>query len=163
MTRKHKAWELVQCLFFRIRDDEVAALGAQLTYYLILAFFPFLIFLVSIVSFVQLSGDDIIWEWIRLLPEDTGIVVTKSVHEVSDDKSQALLSIGMVATIWAASNGINAIRRGRRPSLLESAGDIDFGHAGSGHRHPALHAFADFWQSDWSVFVQNHELSGRLR
>lgn len=112
MSPKFKLGRFVQCLIYRFRDDEVPALGAQLTYYLILAFFPFLIFLVSILGFISFSGDEFIREWLGVLPQDTSDVVTKIMSEVSGDRSQALLSFGMLATLWAASNGINAVIKG---------------------------------------------------
>lgn len=99
-------------MFARFRDDDVPALGAQLTYYLLLSFFPFLIFLVSLLGYLNLNGDDLISEFMRLLPEDGGTTVRSILSEVTVSSSGALLSIGMIGTIWAASNGINAIIKG---------------------------------------------------
>ncbi|MFK7693963.1 YihY/virulence factor BrkB family protein [Paenibacillus sp. HJGM_3] len=112
MTRRERLIDVTKCMLNRVRDDEVSALGAQLTYYLILSFFPFLIFLISIISFFQLSGDEVIWEWISILPEAAKELITRILSEVSGNKSQTLLSVGMIATLWAASNGINAIIKG---------------------------------------------------
>ena len=36
----------------KIRDDDIFALGAQLAYYMILSFFPFLIFLLTLIGFI---------------------------------------------------------------------------------------------------------------
>jgi len=104
----------------RFRDDDVQALGAQLTYYLILAFFPFLLFLMNIVGYVQLSGEQLIAELVRLLPEESGRTVNGIIAEVTQARSGTLLSFGMVATLWAASNGINAIIK-----ALNKAYDIE--------------------------------------
>lgn len=112
MKKKEKAIEFVHCLVSRFREDDVPSLSAQLTYYLILAFFPFLIFLVSVVGFAQLSADDLLAEFIRVLPSDSGTTVRDIIAEVTENRSGALLSIGMLATIWAASNGVNAIIKG---------------------------------------------------
>ncbi|MFC4775216.1 YihY/virulence factor BrkB family protein [Paenibacillus sp. GCM10023252] len=112
MKRKLGAIPFARNLIYRFRDDEVPALGAQLTYYFILAFFPFLIFLISIIGFMQLSQDSVIHEFIRILPQETGAAVQNILDEVTANKSQALLSFGMLATIWAASNGVNAVIKG---------------------------------------------------
>jgi membrane protein len=93
----------------RFRDDDVQALGAQLTYYLILAFFPFLIFLLNLIGYMQLSSEQFMAELIRLLPEESGKAVDDIIAEVTRGSSRTLLSFGMIATLWAASNGINAI------------------------------------------------------
>ncbi|WP_336773706.1 YihY/virulence factor BrkB family protein [Paenibacillus sp. MMO-58] len=99
-------------LYSRFRDDDVPALGAQLTYYFILSFFPFLIFVVSLMSFVRLSGDSVVAELIRLLPQQTGEAIQTILQEVTKDSRGTLLSIGMIATLWSASNGVNAVIKG---------------------------------------------------
>ncbi|NIK76772.1 membrane protein [Paenibacillus castaneae] len=120
MTRTEHMTQFFKCLYSRFRDDDVPALGAQLTYYLILSFFPFLIFIVSFLGFVQLSGDSAIAELIRVLPADTGEMIRSILTEVSRNNKGALLSIGMIATLWSASNGINAIIKG-----LNKAYDVE--------------------------------------
>ncbi len=107
MKNRNKSIEFVQCLISRFREDDVPSLGAQLTYYLILAFFPFLIFLVNLVGFAHVSADELIGDFIRVLPSDSGETVRSSINEVTINRSGAVLSIGMLATIWAASNGLN--------------------------------------------------------
>ncbi|WP_336785817.1 YihY/virulence factor BrkB family protein [Paenibacillus sp. MMO-177] len=99
-------------VYSRFRDDDVPALGAQLTYYFILSFFPFLIFVVSLMSFVQLSGDSVALELIRLMPEQTKEAIQGILQEVTNNSRGTLLSIGMITTLWSASNGVNAVIKG---------------------------------------------------
>jgi membrane protein len=112
MKPTNNTCEFIQCLILRFREDDVPSLGAQLTYYLILAFFPFLIFLVSLVGFAHLSTDELLGDFIRVLPSEAGQSIRNIINEVKLDQNGALLSIGMLATIWAASNGVNAIIKG---------------------------------------------------
>lgn len=112
MTRKENILRFLKALITRCREDEVAALGAQLSYYSMLAFFPFLIFVVSVIGFTHLSGDDFMNDLILILPGETGETIRESVMEVTANRSGALLSIGMLTTIWAASNGMNALIKG---------------------------------------------------
>jgi membrane protein len=112
MIRMKDTKRFAKSLISRFRDDDVPSLGAQLTYYLILSFFPFLIFMVTLLGFFSLSGDSVIQEFIRVLPTDTGNSVRSILTEVSAHRSGALLSFGMLATLWAASNGVNAIIKG---------------------------------------------------
>lgn len=120
MTRTQQAQSFLKNVYNRFRDDDVPALGAQLTYYLILSFFPFLIFLLSLLSFTQLSADSMLADFIRVLPAQTGESISGILNEVSANSSGALLSIGMIATLWSASNGVNAIMKG-----LNKAYDIE--------------------------------------
>ncbi|MDF2725602.1 MAG: ribonuclease, partial [Paenibacillus sp.] len=66
----------------------------------------------SLMSFVQLSGDSVVAELIRLLPEQTGKEIQSILQEVTNNSRGTLLSIGMIATLWSASNGVNAVIKG---------------------------------------------------
>jgi membrane protein len=107
-------------LYSRFRDDEVPALGAQLTYYLILAFFPFVIFLLTLSAYTPLSREDILTDMIALMPTTVGTLVGDVFREIVRERSTALLSIGMIAAIWTASNGMMAIIR-----TLNKAYDVE--------------------------------------
>ncbi|MEV5028061.1 YihY/virulence factor BrkB family protein [Paenibacillus sp. LPE1-1-1.1] len=120
MASKTQAIQFAKCLYSRFREDDVPALGAQLTYYLILSFFPFLIFMVSLLGFIELSGDSVVAELIRLLPSEASETISGILKEVVDNSTGTLLSFGMIATIWSASNGINAIVKG-----LNKAYDVE--------------------------------------
>jgi membrane protein len=120
MMLRSRVLQFLKSLYIRFKDDDVPAIGAQLTYYLILSLFPFLIFLVTLLSFIELSGDSVIAELIRLLPAEASDLIKNILTEVMDNSSGTLLSIGMIATIWSASNGINAILKG-----LNKAYDIE--------------------------------------
>ncbi|MBD2844654.1 YihY/virulence factor BrkB family protein [Paenibacillus sp. IB182496] len=113
MTKSRVSFgDFVQELYSRFQDDEVPALGAQLTYYLILAFFPFLIFLVTVIGYTQVSEQEVIDAIASFMPADSATMVTTILDEVRENGSGTLLSVGMLATFWAASNGINAIIKG---------------------------------------------------
>ncbi|MCD9022746.1 YihY/virulence factor BrkB family protein [Cohnella silvisoli] len=120
MKKTNKTIGFVQCLISRFREDDVPSLGAQLTYYLILAFFPFLIFLVSLVGFAHVSADELLGDFIHMLPSETGDTVRSSVNEVMLTENGTLLSVGMLATLWAASNGVNAIIKGLNKAYDEA-------------------------------------------
>ena len=96
----------------RYKDDEVAALGAQLTYYLILSFFPFLIFLITIISYTPLTHEETIKTLGSLMPPKTYDLVVEVRRQVMSSDRKAVLSFGMIATIWAASRGVGTLIRG---------------------------------------------------
>lgn len=112
MARFRNSVGFAECLLARYREDDVSSLGAQLTYYLILSFFPLLIFVVSVLGFAHQSANGLINDLVRILPTDTQPVVLDIFDEVSRNNSRALLSFGMLATIWAASSGVNAVIKG---------------------------------------------------
>ncbi len=99
-------------LYCRFQDDEIQALGAQITYYLILAFFPFLIVLLTVLSYTRLTTTNILYSLSRILPTDTFEIINEFALHTISSRSKTLLSFGTIATIWAATNGITALIRG---------------------------------------------------
>ena len=96
---------------FRMKDDNVTAIGAQLSYYLVLSVFPFLIFFLNILSFTPLVREDVLQSIIIVLPLETQKIITSLVMETVQTSSETLLSLSAITGIWAASKGIMALIR----------------------------------------------------
>src|SRR5699024_83612 len=99
-------------LFQRITDDDIFGLGAQLAYFLLLSLFPFLLFLMTLLGYFPLDSQNITEFIQRYAPGDISQLINENVYELVDNQSGSLLSIGIIGTLWAASNGINAIMKG---------------------------------------------------
>jgi membrane protein len=95
-----------------VTKNELMALGGQVTYYMILSFFPLLIFLLTLMSYANLSSEHLFEDLKYLLPEETYLMVESIIYEVFAKRSPTLLSFGMLGAIWASLNGINALMRG---------------------------------------------------
>jgi membrane protein len=106
-----KIFRFVEQMYCRYQDDEVAALGAQMTYYLILAFFPFLIFLMTIVSLTSVTTTNILESISPVVAHETYAVIENFINEVLKKGNKTLLSFGMIGTLWASSSGVMAIIR----------------------------------------------------
>ena len=107
-----KAWYVISELYDRLQKDEVTALGAQLTYYLILSFFPFLIFLLTLMTFTPVAATELLALLFAVLPESSYELVADIVEETVRATNRTLLSVGMLAAIWTSSSGMNAVIRG---------------------------------------------------
>ena len=105
-------FKYIEQLIFRYKDDDLPSMSAQITYYLILAFFPFLLFLINLISFTPLSNDILITNFNTFLPSGTGVLVKNVVVQTLQSKSTTLLLLGMIGSLWAASKGIAAITKG---------------------------------------------------
>lgn len=109
---KDKKWfQFIYELMYRIKEDEVMAVGGQLTYFLILSIFPFLIFFLNILSYTSIARDDILNNLLIVLPIETQIMLKGIIKEVVSSSSETLLSIGIILTLWTGSLGITAIIR----------------------------------------------------
>lgn len=108
-------YRLVRCIkriYHRFREDEVPAVGAQLAYYLILAFFPFVIFLITLVGYSPISSDQVLNSLSQILPLEAYNIIDKTISEVVNVRSRRLLSFSFISTLWAASNGVGALING---------------------------------------------------
>lgn len=104
--------QFVKLLYKRFQQDEITALSAQMTYYLILSFFPFLIFLITLITYTPLLTEASLYPLSNILPQETYFLIMEVAMEVIYSRSLTLLSFGMVTSLWAASNGMGAILRG---------------------------------------------------
>ena len=86
-------------LYVRFRDDDIPSLSAQLTFYLLFSLFPFLLFLLNILSFTTVSPEAFTENISRFLPGDVGVFFRGLVTEMLGVRSAALLSISLVATL----------------------------------------------------------------
>lgn len=104
--------DIIREMKFRYFDDEVPALGAQMAYSLLLSFFPFLIFLITLVGYSPVSVDEILSALSDVLPDDAFQLVRTQIIQINRYKSTGLLSLGFAVTLFMASNGVGAVIHG---------------------------------------------------
>ena len=110
----------IKNLAFRFKDDEVLALASQLAYSLNFAFFPFLIFLMTLVGYSQVSSGDVLAGLNNILPRNALELIKHTVVEVVDTKNGHLLSLSLLITLWTSSGGFTAVIRGLNKAYDES-------------------------------------------
>lgn len=101
---------LISRLWKRVMEDDLFGLAAQLAYYFLLSLFPLLLFLVTLLPYLPITETDILAVVRDFAPKGTLELIESNLHELTT-KNVELLSFGIIATIWSASNGINAIVR----------------------------------------------------
>lgn len=109
---KKKQFDFLKELYLRFQQDGVTELGAQMTYYLILSIFPFIIFFLSVLRHTPLADVNVMERLLSALPADSRNLVGNLIEEIILGGSYALLSFGAIAGIWSSSNGIMAMIKG---------------------------------------------------
>ncbi len=104
---KPKLWAYIRDFLKRCKDDNVSATGAQLAYYLILSFFPFFIFLLTLLPFTPLGNEDNAANLLSFLPESAANLVMPIIKDILTNRSGALLSTALVLSLWSASSGMS--------------------------------------------------------
>ncbi len=107
-----RAIRFIKRLYERFQADEVPALGAEFAYHLLLAFFPFLIFLVTVLTYTPLLQPQSLADLLQVLPADAYAVVASTVNEIFATDRPNILSISVILAVWSSSNGFMAVARG---------------------------------------------------
>jgi membrane protein len=104
--------KLILDLVSRFNEDDVPALSSQLAFNLILSFFPFLIFLMTLLGHIPLNDFDILTGLSRILPSSVYSLTKSTVFEVINTRNSKLMSFSLLITLWSASSGFNAVIKG---------------------------------------------------
>src|SRR5687768_3545251 len=116
--------ELAKRVWKEIQEDEVFGRAAELSYYFLLALFPFLIFLTSVIGLIlgsENSTRQILFDYLaRVMPPSAFQLISQTMIEVTSASSGGKISFGILAALWAASNGMTAIT-----TSLNSAYDVE--------------------------------------
>lgn len=103
-------------------SDDMATYAAALSYNALFALFPFVIFLISLLGFLQVPE---FFDWIleqsrSALPRDAYERVVDVVAQIQNQSRGGLLSFGAITAIWAASSGVRSLM-----NALNTAHDVE--------------------------------------
>lgn len=94
---------------WQAKEDNITGLSAQLAYYFLLSIFPFLIFTITLIGYTPLKTDDVLGLVKQYAPGVNLQIITQTIHGVLEQRNTGLLSFGIIATVWSASNALNAM------------------------------------------------------
>jgi membrane protein len=111
---QNMSWlELAKRVWKETMEDRVFGRAAELSYYFLLALFPLLLFLMSIAGIALGEGTETrqqLFDYLaRIMPPSAFQLVKGTITEVSAGSSGGKISFGVLAALWAASNGMSAI------------------------------------------------------
>ncbi len=105
--------QLAKRVWAEMAADDIFGRAAQLSYYFLLALFPLLLFLTSLLGYFAQAGTQLRGELLGYLstvvPAQASALINTTVDEVSKASGGGKLSFGLLAALWAASNGMGAI------------------------------------------------------
>lgn len=109
-------WQLGKKVFSAINDDNLLGRAAELAFNFVLALFPMLIFLVSMLGLFASRGTTLRGQLVSyfssVLPPDAATLITKTLNEVMHNASNGKITFGIVLTLWFASGGMSSIISG---------------------------------------------------
>jgi membrane protein len=90
-----------------INRNHTLAFAAALSYYFVMAFFPALIGLAAIIAYLPIPNlfNTMVGTLSRVMPAESMGLIRKIVAEIITPNRGALLSFGLLGTLWSASGG----------------------------------------------------------
>lgn len=113
-TWLEKPWSFWRELIQQAARDRVDAEAARVAFFLFLSLFPFILTLFAVTSWF---GGELVFRWIMsqltaTLPGQASLAVEDFVREVTRSPSAGLVSVGLLLTVWSASNAFAALSDG---------------------------------------------------
>lgn len=102
----------IKKLIKRYSAHNVAANSAQVAYYWIMAFFPFLIVVISLLTFANLSIDMLLDDIALIVPATLMPFIETTIYKFILYRSTTLLSVGVLISLWSGGTAVNALLRG---------------------------------------------------
>lgn len=104
--------DLLIHLIVKVKNDDIFALASQLAYYLVLSFFPFIVFLLSLLSIVKIDIFEVT-NWLKeLLPGNVYELVQGLIEEIFNNQNAGVLGLSIFVAIWVASSGFRGVLKG---------------------------------------------------
>lgn len=110
------ARELAVKVWGEIERDEVLGRAAQLSFYFLLALFPLLIFVSAVIGRVFSGNPELYYDLLsylqNVMPPSAYVLMRTTVDEITIASGGSKLSLSLLATLWTASSGMEAIING---------------------------------------------------
>ena len=100
--------------FFAEKADEMdlISIATEMAFRILLSVFPFLIFIISVIGYLDLDADLVIGELEGIMPEMAAGFITGFMEEIGRSRSAGMLSVSLLVSVFSASSGVRAIIRG---------------------------------------------------
>lgn len=106
-------YQLIRGFVLKMKHDCVSAYSAQAAFFVIISFFPFVMFLITLFQFLPVGEENIVSFVQTFLPSVFSEYVANIIHEIFTTKgSTAIISVTAVTALWSGSKGFLAIIRG---------------------------------------------------
>jgi membrane protein len=103
--------ELAKRILREASEDDAFDRAAGLAFYFMLAFFPLLIFLISVLGLMPSAQDKLIDYLTKATPPEAKELLRDWTRSVEDKTTGGILSLSLLVSLWAASSGMNALMR----------------------------------------------------
>ena len=104
--------EYIRYFFRKFNYSEINSKAAEMSFYLLLSIFPFLIFTISIIVYIptfHLNKSILIIN--NVIPESAFNIILSIINSAIENKSLGFLILSFIFTLWTSSRGIRSLIR----------------------------------------------------
>ena len=105
-------FSLIKRFINKINDDDIFALSAQLSYYIILGIFPFIFLFVIILGYYSNLLFDTLYDIKHLIPTEIYNLFLNLVSDSVSNYKASYFSVSIIVLLWSASSGSVGILKG---------------------------------------------------
>lgn len=98
----------ISSLIKRMKEHDVSGMAAQLAFFFLLSLFPLLIVIATLVPYLPFTHQDIVTLLATYVPEDSMLFIEGHIRNIMEGSGK-LLSVGIIGTLWTASNAMNGL------------------------------------------------------
>jgi len=108
----HSVFRLIKAFAKKINNDGISALSAHAAFFVIISFFPFVMFLLTLLSYFPFFTETLPTVNLNLLPGAVSSFIIQAFTELSNRANGTILSVTVIIAIWSASRGVLSVMRG---------------------------------------------------
>ena len=110
--RSYQGLRIVWQAIMHLIDDGGMTFAGHIAFMTLFSMFPFLIFLTTVAGEIGQSEEvrDFVTMALGMLPPEVGDAIRPAIVEVTRNRRTGLMTVSIVAALWATSSGIEALR-----------------------------------------------------
>ena len=114
-------FNLIKDLVSRYFDHEVGQSGGQIAYFSLLSFFPFIIYMNTVLTVINVSGRKLITFISSLLPPEITSFLDMYIADIANVHTSSIVSLSIITTVYSA----NRVMRSFETALNKAYGTDD--------------------------------------
>lgn len=90
--------------------DDCMGMAAQIAYFTMLAIFPFLLFVLSLIGYLpELEPNEVMDSLRESVPEPVFDLISNTVYKILSEREGRILGFGLLAALWSGSMGVGVL------------------------------------------------------
>ncbi|MEG0215524.1 MAG: YihY/virulence factor BrkB family protein [Hungatella sp.] len=99
-------------IFDKYSKDEVTVYAAQASFFIVIAFFPFMMLLLTLIQFIpNINKSDLLATMVAITPNMLDSLMTGIVDDLYTKSPATIVSVTAIVALWSASKGMFSIER----------------------------------------------------